>query len=260
VKYIKVYEEFNNPFIKGNDRKIIDIVYKILNDKLISGDMDYDIKIGLFYGLSIDNDKYHLEINDNFNGRLSGSNYHIKVIFYEPFEENEDDENDNIPIDDVIDVKINHYSYKLDKVISKLIKRKKKYNERKEKDDREDNVNKFVNRFNEEVNQDVLDKSYQDPVVGDTVYINYKVPGGNKDYIPTPVKIVSIKGYGQRRAYIASHKIEMSEFKNAPDQLIRRTDIIGPYKGVETPTGSGWVSSKPSINTGVNQVSNDMYL
>lgn len=116
------------------------------------------------------------------------------------------------------------------------------------------------NDFLYEMNQDMLDKSYQDPVVGDIVYINYQIPGGNNDYVPTPVKIISIKGSGNQRAYIASHNVELSEFKNAPDQLVKRSDIIGPYKGVSTPVGPGWVSSKPSINTGVNQVSNDMYL
>jgi len=112
----------------------------------------------------------------------------------------------------------------------------------------------------ENYNQDMLDKSYEDPVVGDEVYINYEIPGGNGEIVPTPVKIKSIKGSGRKRAYIASHNIELSEFRNAPDQLIKRSDIIGPYKGVNTPVGPGWVSSNPSINTGVNQVSNDMYL
>lgn len=118
---------------------------------------------------------------------------------------------------------------------------------------------KYIKTF-ENYNQDMLDKSYQDPVVGDTVYINYKIPGGNNDYVPTPVKITKIKGSGAQRSYIVTHNVELSEFKNAPDQNIKRTDIIGPYKGVDTPVGSGWVSSKPSINTGVNQVSNDMNL
>jgi len=114
--------------------------------------------------------------------------------------------------------------------------------------------------YNENFNQDDLDSSQQDPAVGDTVYINYKIPGGNNDNIPTPVKIVKIKGSGKQRTYIISHNVELSEFRNAPDQNVRRSDIIGSYQGVNTPVGSGWVSSKPSINTGVNQVSNDMYL
>lgn len=112
----------------------------------------------------------------------------------------------------------------------------------------------------EEFNQDKLVNSYPDPAVGDEVYINYKIPGGGKDYEPTPVKIISIKGSGSQRAYIVSHNLELSQFRNAPDQAIKRSDIIMPFKGVSTPVGPGWVSSKPSINTGVNQVSNDMYL
>jgi len=117
-----------------------------------------------------------------------------------------------------------------------------------------------MNITNENFNQDDLDNSQLDPSPGDTVYINYKVPGGNSDHIPTPVKILKIKGSGRQRTYIISHNVELSEFRNAPDQNIRRSDIIGSYQGVNTPVGSGWVSSKPSINTGVNQVSNDMYL
>lgn len=108
----------------------------------------------------------------------------------------------------------------------------------------------------EDFNQDQLEPS-NDHAVGDEVYIDYKVPGGGKDSIPTPVKIISIKGPG---LYVASHNVELSEFKNAPDQKVSKSDIIGPYKGIDTPVGPGWVSSNPSINTGVNQVSNDMAL
>jgi hypothetical protein len=96
----------------------------------------------------------------------------------------------------------------------------------------------------------------EDPAVGDIVYINYKIPGDKKSVI-TPVKIKSIKTRG---VYIASHDVELSDFRNAPDLMIKKSDIIGPYKGVSTPVGPGWVTTKPSINTGVNQVSNDMYL
>lgn len=114
-------------------------------------------------------------------------------------------------------------------------------------------------RTNEEFNQDQLEKQ-DDHAVGDQVYINYKVPGGNNDYVPTPVKIISIKGSGNQKVYIGSHNVELSEFKNAPNQMVKKSDIIGPYKGIDTPVGPGWVSSNPSINTGVNQVSNDMAL
>ena len=133
----------------------------------------------------------------------------------------------------------------------------------------------------ESYNQDMLSKSYQDPVVGDEVYINYEIPGGNGEHVPTPVKIKSIKGSGKQRAYIVSHNVELSQFKNAPDQAIKRSDIIGLYKGVNTPVGPGWSSQKPSTPTygnerpgdvgpvptgslqnvvGSTQVSNDMYL
>jgi hypothetical protein len=98
------------------------------------------------------------------------------------------------------------------------------------------------------------------PAVGDTVYINYKIPGGNNNYEPTPVKIIKTKGSGNGKAFIASHNVETSKFKNAPNLLIRKSDIIGPYKGIDTPIGYGWVAKNPNINTGVNQVSNDMYL
>lgn len=111
----------------------------------------------------------------------------------------------------------------------------------------------------EEFNQDQLETS-NDYAVGDQVYINYKVPGGNNDYVPTPVKIINIKDSGNQKVYVGSHNVELSEFKNAPDQMVKKSDIIGPYKGINTPVGPGWVSSNPSINTGVNQVSNDMAL
>jgi len=110
----------------------------------------------------------------------------------------------------------------------------------------------------EDFNQDKLDTGYYSPSVGDTVYINYKIPGGSNNYEPTPVKIIAIKGSGREKVYIASHNVELSKFKFAPDQSVKRTDIIGPYKGVETPAGYGWVAKNPNINTGVNQVSNDM--
>jgi hypothetical protein len=105
----------------------------------------------------------------------------------------------------------------------------------------------------------MLTKSYQDPSVGDLIYIDYKIPGGN-DTVTTPVKIVSIKGSGNSRNYIVSHNVELSQFKNAPEMAIKRSNIIGIHTGINTPVGPGWVSSKPSINTGVNQVTNDMYL
>jgi len=131
-----------------------------------------------------------------------------------------------------------------------------------------ENALKFLNDCNiqikqnlhEEFNQDNIENPYIDPAVGDTVYINYKIPGGNKDHVPTPVKIISLKGTGKQRAFIASHNVELSAFKNAPNLAINKSDIIGPHKGVSTPTGSGFISSKPSINTGVNQISNDMAL
>lgn len=112
---------------------------------------------------------------------------------------------------------------------------------------------KYIKFFEELTSND------NDPAVGDTVYINYTIPG-TKDHEPTPVKITEIKGSGRNVVYMVSHNVEMSQFKNAPDMAIRRSDIIGSYKGVSTPVGPSWVASNPNINTGVNQVSNDMYL
>lgn len=118
---------------------------------------------------------------------------------------------------------------------------------------------KYIKKF-ENYNQDMLSKPYEDPSVGDEVYINYEIPGGNGDNVPTPVKIKSIKGSGRKRAYIVSHNVDLSQFKNAPDQAIRRSDIIGPHKGIDTPVGPGWASGKPNTPTHGDQVSNDMYL
>ena len=112
----------------------------------------------------------------------------------------------------------------------------------------------------ETFNQDNISTTYYTPAVGDLVYINYKIRGGNDDYEPTPVKIIEIKGDGKNATYIASHNVEMSKFKNAPNLSIKKSDIIGLYKGIDTPVGYGWVAKNPNINTGVNQVSNDMYL
>jgi hypothetical protein len=109
----------------------------------------------------------------------------------------------------------------------------------------------------ETYNQDKLDKLQKDYAIGDIVYTNYNIPG-SKDYIPTPVKIISIKGSGKQSVYICSHNVETSQFKNAPDMMVKKNNIIGPYKTINTPVGPSWVSSNP--NTQINQVSNDMYL
>ncbi len=98
-----------------------------------------------------------------------------------------------------------------------------------------------------------MDTTYNTPAVGDTVYIKYK-------NTQTPVKIIEIKKLDNDIIYIVSHNIELSEFKNDPDTSVRSFDIIGPYKGISTPAGYGWVAKNPNINTGVFQVSNDMYL
>jgi hypothetical protein len=118
----------------------------------------------------------------------------------------------------------------------------------------------------ENFNQEQLAKPI-DPVSGDIVLINYEIPGGkkskkgkNKRYIDTPVKILNIIRTGNGVLYNVTHNVEGSSIKNAPDHSIRRYNIKGLYKGIDTPVGPGWFTGKPSSLTGNNQVSNDMYL
>ena len=118
----------------------------------------------------------------------------------------------------------------------------------------------------ENFNQDQLSKTI-DPVPGDIVLINYQIPGGKKikkskknQSITTPVKILDVIRTGNGSLYNVSHNVEGSQIKNAPDHKINKYNILGMYRGISTPVGPGWVSGKPNSLTGVNQVSNDMYL
>lgn len=63
--------------------------------------------------------------------------------------------------------------------------------------------------------------------IGDIVLIRYWLTGDI-----TPVKIVEEKA---KNYYIVSHKIEYSKVFNAPDHGIKKSEILGTYKGVEDP-------------------------
>jgi len=53
--------------------------------------------------------------------------------------------------------------------------------------------------------------------VGDVVYISYWYNG-----MITPVRIKEIRG----RKYLVDHRVDSSQIKNAPAELITRKDII----------------------------------
>jgi hypothetical protein len=58
--------------------------------------------------------------------------------------------------------------------------------------------------------------------IGDIIYIEYWYKPTGKDRFITPVKILEIKG----RKYTISHDVEKSKIQNAPDELIKPSQII----------------------------------
>jgi len=62
-------------------------------------------------------------------------------------------------------------------------------------------------------------KSFYNP--GDIVLTEYWYNG-----ILTPVKIVERKG----NKFLVSHNVPQSKIQNAPDELIKKSDIIDNYK------------------------------
>ena len=94
------------------------------------------------------------------------------------------------------------------------------------------------------------------PVKDDYVMITYNLTGE-----PVPVRILKVY---PNNTYLVSFDVEGSTAKGAPNQTIRNSDIIAPYKPVKSPVGSGFISANTNFQvrntTNVNQVSNDMYL
>jgi hypothetical protein len=83
-------------------------------------------------------------------------------------------------------------------------------------------------KFNEYLNE--KSKYTKEYSVDDLVYINYWLTGDM-----TPVKIIEKKG---NNYFIVSHKVENSHFYNAPNQGIKKDEIIGMYQGIGEISGS----------------------
>jgi len=123
-RFYEFNEEFNNPFIKGKDRKIVDKIYNILKDKLDSGDTDYNYFVGdtsaqnmynYYKSITIKNNGRIIEIKDYIN------KYIINIGYNE--EDNEFEEDDNLYTNEI---EIKNSSYKLSRIINKLIRNKKR--------------------------------------------------------------------------------------------------------------------------------------
>ena len=86
-----------------------------------------------------------------------------------------------------------------------------------------------MKKFQEFVNEaKEIDKN--DLMVGDVVMIRYWLTGDI-----TPVKIIDKI---TKNNFIVSHKVQDSELFHAPDQEIKKSQIIGVVKGVGEPVDS----------------------
>jgi hypothetical protein len=74
---------------------------------------------------------------------------------------------------------------------------------------------------------EALEQDKNDYMVGDIVMIRYWLTGDI-----TPVKIINKI---TKNNFIVSHKVENSELFHAPDQDIKKSQIIGVVKGVGDP-------------------------
>ena len=72
-----------------------------------------------------------------------------------------------------------------------------------------------------------INENYTTYKVGDTVKIRYWLTGDI-----TPVKLIDKPS---KNFFIASHKIENTPLFNAPDQGIKKSQILGKYKGLVEP-------------------------
>lgn len=75
-----------------------------------------------------------------------------------------------------------------------------------------------------------VNETNNDYSVGDIVMIRYWLTGD-----VTPVKIIEKI---TKNNFIVSHKVENSSLFNAPNQQIKKTQIIGIHKGVGDPVDS----------------------
>ena len=83
-----------------------------------------------------------------------------------------------------------------------------------------------MKRFNEFINE-VKEEGTNDYMVGDIVMIRYWLTGDI-----SPVKITKKI---TKNNFVVSHRVENSSLFNAPDQEIKKSQIIGTYKGVGEP-------------------------
>jgi len=72
-----------------------------------------------------------------------------------------------------------------------------------------------------------IKESSDNYTIGDIVLIRYWLTGDI-----TPVKIIEEK---TKNYFIVSHKVEYSELFNAPNHGIKKSEILGLYKGIEDP-------------------------
>jgi len=134
LKLENVNEEFNNPFIKGKDRVIIDRIYDELKE-VLDNDLDYECvtKYGN-WGFGFDS-KYYQTITFTKNGkeitvevdhRVTTMDITIRIVN----NDNEDEEDDQLPTKVTT---IPKYSYKIIKIISDLCKKQKRRDKEEEK-------------------------------------------------------------------------------------------------------------------------------
>lgn len=135
-------ERFNNPFLKGKERIIIDKIYSIFKEKLDNGEMDYDcVKVrrritgdAALYpswggdGTAIDSiSLITYKNNKRIELKYKGNSYIISV---NRMEEDVQPEEDDI-IKDGVDVTINHYSYKIERLIRVMCRKKERYTKKR---------------------------------------------------------------------------------------------------------------------------------
>ena len=115
--------------------------------------------------------------------------------------------------------------------------------------------NKTKYEFKHILDFKLFEKMYQ-PNVGEYFTILYHITNE-----PTPVRIEKVY---HNDTYLVSFNVDGSSAKGAPNQVIRNSDIISPYKSIRTPVGPGYITNNTNFQvrntSNVNQVSNDMYL
>lgn len=152
MKNIKLYEEWQHPSIKGNERKVVDNVYNMLKKLLDSGDVDYYANRSHNWNdeddtyhtiVEMDDEYYHLKVkerNNNWN-----VNYDTKIEITKNYEPNEDEEewDDDLLVGDVFRYTIEHTSTKLRKVIKELVRNKKRIKKIESKKKISDDIDDF---------------------------------------------------------------------------------------------------------------------